>query len=466
MRLKLAAALAAFSAFTAPALAANGCPDGTFLVEPSPDGNTQTFLFNFVEFGDPAPFYGAAGGGGDPVTEISCSIQPFAATGGFAVYSADYRGFTFVPEAGQSVTLTSTGPNGQVGTQVVAGPSFDDLDLGHFVGTLPGQALDIDILLTIDGGAGDQVDAGLDTADYALVAYTTWDSVEGSANQLAAQRNAIITHLGGTAHLLLGALQPLDSGTGIAPIAAFGSSLVGVNGRAEIGQGFSVAGGLAFVAQSYAGASFRGVLAGGALRYVSPTDAPLRVFGEVGVWGAPGLGFAFTRTYDNLGEEVVAEGYAEGFVASLYGRVGGIYSVNARNDVALAVTLARTSLHVGDYAEAMTPENPFPMAVMGGVSRSTSIKLLAEWTTELTDRLDATVMAGIGHGFGGTTLDTEVLWVGDVEGMAPNGTFVEYGARLGWELGPNATIDAFVTGTAGRGIGNHTQIGGAVRLAF
>ncbi|MCC6736850.1 MAG: hypothetical protein IT534_12090 [Bauldia sp.] len=460
MRLKLAAALAAFSAFTAPALAAtDGCPDGTFDVLPGP-GNTVSYLFG-------APFVGAAGGVEPASVEISCSITPFAATDGFAVYSADYRGFTSIPESSQWVALTSTGPGGQEGQQVVDGPSSDDLDLSHLVGTLPGQALDITILLDLFAGSdGAAVDAGLDSADYALVAYTTWDSVKGSANRLAAQRNAIITHLGGTANLLLGALQPLDSGTGVTPIVAFGSSLVGVNGRAEIGQGFSVAGGLAFVSQSYAGASFRGALVGGSLRYVSPTEAPFRVFGEFGAWAAPGLGFTFTRTYENLGEEVIATGYAEGFVAGLYGRLGGIYSLNARNDVALAVTLAHTSVHVGGYAEALTPENPFPMAVMGGVSRSTSIKVAAEWTTELTDRLDATLMAGIGHGFGGTTLETNVLWVGDVEGVAPNGTFVEYGARLGWKLNPTTTIDAFVTGTAGRGIGNHTQIGGAVRLTF
>jgi len=463
MRLKLAAALAAFSAFTAPALAAtDGCPVGTFDTAASPDGNQQTFLFNSVG----TPFYGTAGGGGDATTQITCSIQPFAATGGFAVYSADYRGFTFVPEAGQTVTLTSTGPGGQEGEQVVAGPSFDDLDLTHLVGTLPGQALDITILLDIQSNGGDQVEAGLDTADYALVAYTTWDSVQGSANQLAVQRNAIITHLGGTAGLLMGALQPLDGGTGISPIVAFGSSLLGVTGQAEFGNGFSIVGGLALVGQSYQGASFRGVLVGGALRYVSPTDAPLRAFGEVGVWGSPNLGFAFARSYENLDEVVTTEGMSEGFIASLYARIGGIYSMNATNDIAIAVTLARTSLHVAGYAEAMTEENPFPMAVADSVSRQNSIKATVEWTTELTDRLDATLTAGVGRTFGGTTLDTEVLWVGDVEGTAGGTTFVEYGARLGWELRPNVTIDAFVAGTAGRGIGNHTQIGGAVRLQF
>ncbi|MCW5719398.1 MAG: hypothetical protein KIS68_16390 [Bauldia sp.] len=459
MRLKLAAALAAFSAFTAPAFAAtDGCPDGSFDVLPGP-GNAVSYLFG-------APFVGAAGGGGDPTAQISCSIQPFAATGGFAVYSADYRGFTSVPGAGQSVTLTSTGPGGQEGQQVVAGPSVNDLDLSHLVGTLPGQALDITILLDIDGGAGAQVDAGLDTADYALVAYTTWDSVQDSANRLAFQRNAIITHLGGTANLLMGGLQPLDGGTGIAPIAAFGSSLLGVTGQAEFGNGFSVVGGIALVGQSYQGASFRGILAGAALRYVSPTNAPLRAFGEVGVWGSPNLGFAFARSYENLDEVVTTESMSEGFVASLYARVGGIYSMNATNDIALAVTLARTSLHVDGYAEAMSAENPFPMAVADSVSRQTSIRATAEWTTEITDRLDATLMAGVGHAFGGTNLDTEVLWVGDVEGMAGGTTFVEYGARLGWELRPNVTIDAFVAGTAGRGIGAHTQIGGAIRLQF
>ncbi len=459
MRLKLAAALAAFSALTAPTFAAtDGCPDGLFDVLPGP-GDTVTYLFG-------APFVGAAGGGGDPTTQISCSIQPFAATGGFAVYSADYRGFTFVPDAGQSVTLTSTGPGGQEGEQVVAGPPGDDLVLSHLVGTLPGQALDIAILLDIDGGAGDQVDAGLDTADYALVAYTTWNSVQDSANQLALQRNAVITHLGGTANLLMGGLQPLDGGTGIAPIAAFGSSLLGVTGQAEFGNGFSVVGGLAFVGQSYQGASFRGILAGGALRYVSPVEAPLRAFGEVGVWGSPNLGLAFVRSYENLDEVVTAEGMSEGFIASLYARVGGIYSMNATNQIALAVTLARTSLHVDGYAEDATLENPFPIAVADSISRSTSIKATATWTTEVTGRLDVTLMTGVGHAFGVTDLDTEVLWVGDVQGTARGTTFVEYGARLGWELRPNVTLDAFVAGTAGRGIGAHTQIGGAVRLQF
>ncbi len=457
MRLKLAAALAAFSAFTAPAMAAtDGCPDGTFDAVTGP--TAASYLFG-------APFVGTDIGGGGP-TQISCSIQPFAATGGFAVYSADYRGDAIVPDAGQQVTLTSTGPNGQVGQQTFNGFADDYFDLTHLVGTLPGQALDITILLELDAGPAGQVDSSVTSADYALVAYTTWNSVQDSANQLAGQRNAIITHLGGTAGLLMGALQPLDRGTGISPIAAFGSSLLGVNGQAAFGNGFSVVGGIALVGQSYDGASFRGVLAGGALRYVSPSEAPLRAFGEVGVWGSPNLGFAFSRTYDNLDDVVTAEGTTEGFIASLYARVGGIYSVNASNELAVAVTLARTSLHVDGYAEDATPENPFPMTVADSASRSTSIKATAEWTTDLTERLDLTVMGGIGHAFGGTALDTNVLWVGDVEGTAGGTTFVEYGARLGWEIGPNATIDAFVTGTAGRGIGAHTQIGGAVRLQF
>ena len=78
---------------------------------------------------------------------------------------------------------------------------------------------------------------------------------------------------------------------------------------------------------------------------------------------------------DWFDEVVTAEGMSEGFIASLYARVGGIYSMNATNQIALAVTLARTSLHVDGYAEDATLENPFPIAVADSISRSMSITI-------------------------------------------------------------------------------------------
>ena len=72
----------------------------------------------------------------------------------------------------------------------------------------------------------------------------------------------------------------------------------------------------------------------------------------------------------------------------------------------------------------------------------------------------------VGRTFGASPVVADVDWVGPVTGDAADLTFVEYGGRVGWALTPATTLDAFVLGTTGDGIGTHTQFGGSLKVKF
>src|ERR1700730_13440427 len=68
------------------ALAANGCPPGTFSITHSPDGRAASVLFDH---------FSVAGGNGIPGETGICSLQVSMTVpaGSVGVYKVDYRGF-------------------------------------------------------------------------------------------------------------------------------------------------------------------------------------------------------------------------------------------------------------------------------------------------------------------------------------------------------------------------------------
>src|SRR5688572_31794318 len=103
------AALLAATAFLAPdALAADGCAPGTFSVAHSADGRVHTALFT--------DFVVDAGSAGPDTAADTCTTEIAPATGGYSLYTADYRGFAII-DAGQTATFTD--PNGDPAATVV-----------------------------------------------------------------------------------------------------------------------------------------------------------------------------------------------------------------------------------------------------------------------------------------------------------------------------------------------------------
>lgn len=456
MKWVLAAFLSLGLLATTGALAQNGCAPGTFSIISSPDGRAASVLFD--------DFSVTAGGGSGSARSI-CNLQvPVKLpTGAVGVYKVDYRGFAFLSTQQSSELIVKHALGSD--RSVIEGPFDGDLSFTDTIGGGLSGTIDSEIVLEVRSAAElEEALALLDSVDLAEIGFTTVASVEASMNKLAEQRVAVATHLSTTADMLLGLNQPIEGSNRAGALAAAGSATIGANGRWNLDGGFSLVGGAAYVAQSAGGVDVDGsALFAGAIRYVYPGASAFRPFAEAGLWGSPDLGMHFSRPYLNG----VGEGDASGSLVGVYGRVGVLYAPNPTNEIAFSGTLARNWLHVGGYAEPGGPGNLFPATFSAGTSTSDVAKATVAWTGTITEKVDFTLSAAVGHAFGGSgKVAANVDWIGGVTGTAGNLTFVEYGARVGWKVTPNTTLDAFVFGTTGDKIGSHTLFGGAVRVAF
>lgn len=453
--MKLALAALLFLAPNGAALAANGCAPGTFSITHSPDGRAASVLFDK---------FSVSGGAGMPGETSICALRvPVTLpAGSVGVYKVDYRGFAHLA-SGQTSTLT-VNRMGRTDFARTKGPSDGNTRFSGLIGGGLSGTVDSRIALRLlTAPSLDSALATLDSVDLAEIGSTTFSSVSGSLDALAVERAALITHLSGTADLLLGFGQPIEGPSRVGALAAFGSSTLGVDARWNAGDGISLLGGAAYVEQSAVGANIDGsaLLAGG-VRSVLPEIGAFRPFVEAGAWGSPDLAMHFTRAYANG----FGAGDASGSLISVYGRTGVIIAPDARNEIAVSATLARSWLTVGAYGEPGSGANLFPAHVTGGTSSADMFKIAAAWTSQVADRVDFTLSAGVGRTFGAAPVTADIDWIGTLTGRAGDITFVEYGARFGWAVTRAATLDAFVLGMTGDKIGGHTQIGGSLKVKF
>ena len=112
--------------------------------------------------------------------------------------------------------------------------------------------------------------------------YTTLASQRNSLDEIGLQQLGIATHLDATAGLLTGANQPLEGDNEIGVLGGIGSYTLGVTGRYNLAEGFSLLGGASIVNFGMPGASASGLLAAGALRFVQPGASEFKYFGEAG----------------------------------------------------------------------------------------------------------------------------------------------------------------------------------------
>lgn len=437
------------------ALAANGCAPGTFSITHSPDGRAASVLFDH---------FSVAGGSGIPGETGICSLQvPMTLpAGSVGVYKVDYRGFAHLA-ADQASTLTVKHLAGADLSRTKGpfdgGTIFSGLIGGGLSGTVDSR---ITLHLLTAPSLADAL-ATLDSVDLNRIGTTTVASVSASVDQLAVQRSALLTQLGGTADLLLGFGQRLDGPSSAGPLATFGSSTLGADARWNLGEGISLLGGAAYVQQSAGGASLGGsaLLAGG-IRSVLPAIGAFRPFVEAGVWGSPDLAMHFTRAYDNG----LGAGGATGSLVSIYGRGGVIIAPDARNEIAFSGTLAQNWLSLGSYIEPASVTNLFPATIHGGTAGGELIKATVAWTSQVTDKVDFTLSGAVGRTFGASPVVADVDWVGPVKGRAADLTFLEYGVRLGINLTSATVLDAIIVGTTGDRLGSHAQIGGGLKIKF
>ena len=443
----------AMVAASSSAAATNSCQVGS--VTPSPDSKDYTVIFD--EFW------------ADGETKAKCKVVVPLGQGldddVLVVYSADYRGFVaggvgrvFIKHKGKlyEVVLDASDPD-----------SFgEDFDFRGYVGS-DGDELISEIRLALSE-FDDPFSAflQLDSIDYSELARSTRGDIQKSVDALSAARTAVVTHLNTTFDLLGGAGQELDGPDRFGALAGVGSVTVGANGQLSLGDGFSVLGGVAYTDQGTVGAHVSGVLATGAVRYVTPGSDFMRPFGEAGLKAAPGLGLSFTREYETSVGTTTATGDTTGSFFGAYVRGGILFAPDASNSVVLSASYARDWLSAAAYDEGFSDTNLFAASVAEQTGTFDTVKVGADWTTRMTEELKLTFSGAVGHTFAQSALDAQIAFGGNFSGAGVSESFVQYGARLDYEIAQSTTVGLFVHGATGAVSGTHAQVGGNLNVRF
>jgi hypothetical protein len=386
--------------------------------------------------------------------------------GYYGVFRADSRVHSEL-DTGDSATYSLTS-NSQTGNALVHGPSSDDLEFTHYYATgLASGPTAFTGDATIDASGVDPSFYGeYDSVDL-LLAYTTKQQQQDSIDLIGLQQLAISTHLDETATLLTGGDLPLEGANEFRVLGAVGSGTLGVTGRYNLADGFSLLGGASIVDFGVPGGNASGVLAAGAARFVQPGSDEFRLMGEAGVQAA-GLGLSFSRHYEDgstVGTDATGSGF--GVLASVYAKGGVLWAPDAYDAVLFAGTVKQGALGIGSFSEADSNANPnlFAADFSNTAQNFTTVKVGADWTRKLTSNLDltASLAAGAATGSGATA---EVFGIGTVNGHAQSTFFAEYGLRVGWDVAQGARADGFIAGSTGTNIGTHAQIGAGYSFSF
>ncbi len=436
------------------AFAQDGCPPADTNI--TNFGPSTSVLFDVFNVTAPTP-------GG--VASATCNTEIRPGEAGFTLYDLDYRGFVDATDAGQSATLESNAPGGGA-SATFDGPFSDLVEMDERIGRNPNEAVVIDTTLSAFAGLGAfDAFAVLESIDMIQIGSVSEASFIGSLNALADQRRAIALGLSNPANLLLGFLDSVNAPGSIGVVAAGGSGLYGVRGKAWLGGPFSVQGGIAYVTQPAGDATVTGgVMYAASARYVTPNPGYVQWFAEAGVWGSPHLDLRFARSYLESAGPVLVITDAVGSVSTFYGRAGAVVPVSPASELTLSATLATTGL-ASAYTESGAGGNLFAIGTSNAATRFNSIKGTAAWKAMLSPTFQLNLSGSIGRTFGTSTVAAN--WLGGaVAGTAGPVTFFEYGASVDWNFVPQATLSAFVAGTAGAGVGSHHLFGGSLRMTY
>lgn len=389
--------------------------------------------------------------------------------GTIVVYNAQYRGYLDEGDnAHIAITHDGVTDSADVSTpQDGTGSYFE-----NYVGSGRTGTIDLGIQLTLmEGGTGAGT-TNLDTIDFAEVGRTTIDSQQASVDSLATQGMTFVTHLNTTADLLVGGEQPLEAPDNFSLLGAVGSQTVGATAHYNLGGGFSIDGGAALFDQE--GAS--GSLFGGAVRYLEPGVNTFRPFVEAGFNAAPGMNLKLSRSYEldttdafpgpGSLKTATIESQTTGSMASAYVTGGMLFAPDITNQIAFSGTLMHSWLSYDGYTESFSDDNLFNADVAGGSSGFDTLKAKLAWTSALTSNLDMTLHAAVGVTHATDGVQTDIAFVGPMTGTSGDDLFVQYGARLGWTVGPTTTANVFINGSSGTVSGTHAQVGAGVRIAF
>ncbi|OJF99930.1 hypothetical protein [Pararhizobium antarcticum] len=205
-----------------------------------------------------------------------------------------------------------------------------------------------------------------------------------------------------------------------------------------------------------------------AVRYLSPDrGSPLRVFGEIGAWGSPGMSIRFSRSYFDTGRLVSSIGTDEGTLFSTYGRIGAIYAPDSANELAISARYTRTWHDLDGYSEATSNANLFSATVAGQRTRTNTVAAEVGWTHDTGGKLDYTLSAALGRTFGVSDgARADVVWVGTVTGRSQDRDFASIGSRIGWKFDARWKADATLSATFQEGDKSTLDIGAQLKTSF
>lgn len=280
-------------------------------------------------------------------------------------------------------------------------------------------------------------------------------------DQLAAAHERLIVQHRAFSAPLTDEIGRLSGPSFVKAFASVGSASGGVGGRADLGAGFALAGGVAFGEESYRDVAADDEISGAlSLRFI-PGDGPSRPYLELG-GGAAHVGrLTLTRVYMNGAGIAVGQGRTSGDLASAHARLGWIFTIGHDDELAVFGEYAMGRLAVGGYVEPLSRTNPFEAHVAAGGARLQLGRVALRYTHALSQRWDLGLGIGVARDF-----DVKDGILAAIPGVgllppAPSGgsTFVEYDARVQYQVTDRSRAAVFVDGVAGA-----SRIGGAAHF--
>jgi probable HAF family extracellular repeat protein len=286
-----------------------------------------------------------------------------------------------------------------------------------------------------------------------IAGLTTASDQQDAANGLAETQQGALIQIQEFAAQLLGANDPIGAEPSVGAFGAVGSWSGGIAGKAGLGQGWALLGGISYAKEDFKNADMkRGVIAAAALRYVAG-DGKVHPFAEAGGWVAPDASFTFKRPYANGAGAAVGVGEAEADMAYGYVKGGVGFDVTDADAAVLAAELGYSRLRSDGYAEPLTATNPFNAAVSSGTDKLAIAKIEGKWTHVFSPKIDVTLRLAGAHGFAASSdLTATVAGFGTFEARDPKAaSWAEYGLRGGYRLSDSLKLDVFANGLAGQG---------------
>ncbi len=302
--------------------------------------------------------------------------------------------------------------------------------------------------------------------DNVTAGITTPDALASSGREAANERASAMIDMQALSNVLLLEDQRLRPSNQMRAFLMSGSLVGGVGGRYYNGENLILRLGLAAArADGSAIDVTRALIASGAAQYFVEMDG-LRPFIEFGGQFAPDTQLAIHRSYANGARTVNVAGHGTGTLAYAYARLGAGYDLTAQSEFALWAELGRQVMRSYAYAEALMG-NPFNATSSGGRDTQSVAKLRAQFTTAMSDEIEATLWGAKAAAFDRTS--TVRLNIVGFDASPPTlqaFRWAEYGARLSYALNKETKIDLFAHGQRGEEIKSRLHLGVAGRMSF